>query len=101
MRAERRRYRIVDEDSKADAIATAVRSIEAGDSFTAACAAVAKALDVSETAVRGWVNASGLRPQPSLEVVRRLELELAAATELTRRREARLSVGGQHAGSAT
>lgn len=100
MNTERRRYRIVDEDTKSDAIATAVRCIKAGDSFTAACAAVADVLDVSATTVRGWVNASGLRPQPSWEVVRRLELELAAATELNRRRDARLGVGGQRAGSS-
>lgn len=98
---ERRRYRIVDEDTKSDAIATAVRCIEAGDSFTSACASVAKVLDVSATTVRSWVNASGRRPQPSWEVVRRLELELAAATELTRRLDARLGGEGQRAGSTT
>lgn len=97
MRPERRRYRMIDEDSRADAIATVVHSIEAGDTFTSACAAVAKVLDVSETAVRGWVNASGQRPQPSWVVARKLELELSAATELTRRLEARLS-GGRSAG---
>ncbi|MGW4336624.1 hypothetical protein ACWEK5_28010 [Rhodococcus koreensis] len=81
----RRRYRVVDDETKAAAVATAITCIEDGDSFTAACAAVAGQLDVSETAVRGWVNASGLRPQPSWTVVTRLRAELAAATELNRR----------------
>jgi transposase-like protein len=81
----RRRYRLVDEETKAAAVATAVKCIEEGTSFTAACSAVAEQVDVSETAVRGWVNASGLRPQPSWDVVRQLQLQLEAATELTRR----------------
>ncbi|WP_072691476.1 hypothetical protein [Rhodococcus marinonascens] len=81
----RRRYRIVDDQAKDDAVATAIKSIEAGTSFTAACAAVATQLDVSATAVRAWVNASGLRPQPSWDVVSRLRADLAAATELNRR----------------
>lgn len=90
MSAGRRRYRMLDEETKQDAVATAITCIEAGDSFTAACAAVAAQLDVSETAVRGWVNASGLRPRPSWEVAHRLQQQLAAATELTRRLEARM-----------
>lgn len=96
----RRRYRIVDEETKAAAVATAVKCIEAGTSFTAACSAVAEQLDVSETAVRGWVNASGLRPQPSWEVVHRLQLRLEAATELTRRLAAGRSGPGQEPGLA-
>ncbi|WP_016885098.1 MULTISPECIES: hypothetical protein [unclassified Rhodococcus (in: high G+C Gram-positive bacteria)] len=85
MTAARRRYRVVDDQTKADAVATAIKCIEGGDSFTASCAAVAAQLDVSETAVRSWVNASGQRPQPSWTVVSRLRADLAAATELNRR----------------
>ncbi|MGG7104570.1 hypothetical protein [Rhodococcus sp. 24CO] len=96
----RRRYRIVDENIKDAAIGTAVKSIKAGESFTAACAAVADVLDVSDSAVRSWVNASGLRPQPSWEVARKLQTQLDAATELTRRLEARLGTGTQRSGAA-
>lgn len=90
MSRTRRRYRIVDDQTRIDAIGTALQRIEAGDSFTAACRAIATQLDVSESAVRGWVNDSGKRPEPTWDEVIKLRVELDAATELIRRLSARL-----------
>lgn len=93
MSKDRRRYRIVAADTKAVAVDTVVEAIKAGDSFTSTTEAVAEALDVSATTVRAWVNASGRRPRPSWEVARKLERQLNAANELSRRLEARLAAG--------
>ena len=89
MSRTRRRYRIVDDQTRIDAVGTALQRIEAGDSFTAACRAIATQLDVSESAVRGWVNDSGKRPEPTWDEVIKLRVELDAATELIRRLSAR------------
>ena len=80
-----RRYRLVDEQTRADAVATVLSRIRSGDSFTSACKAVSAQIDVSASAVREWVNESGERPQPNWDTVIRLRAELAAATELNRR----------------
>ncbi|NRI68785.1 hypothetical protein FEZ60_25015 [Rhodococcus sp. MS16] len=86
----RRRYRIVDDATREDAIATVLKFMDAGDSFTAACRAVSAQIDVSFSAVRTWVNDSGQRAQqPTWEEVERLRRELAAATELYQRAIAR------------
>lgn len=85
----RRRYRIVDEATRADAIATVVKLIDDGDSFTSACRAVGTQIDVSPTAVRTWVNDSGQRSQPTWEEIVKLRTERDAATELYRRMVAR------------
>lgn len=91
MTAARRRYRVVDEVTRVDAVETVLTSITGGRSFTAACRAVARQIDVSETAVRKWVNDSGRRPQPAWDVVVDLRGQLEAATELNRRMAARLT----------
>ncbi|TYQ00858.1 UNVERIFIED_ORG: hypothetical protein FNL38_11172 [Nocardia globerula] len=90
MMSTRRRYRIVDDATREDAIATVLDLIDKGDSFTAACRAVSTQIDVSFSAVRTWVNDSGQRAQqPTWEEVERLQRELAVATELYRRASAR------------
>ena len=94
MTTGRRRYRVVDAGTRTDAVDTALTAISTGLSFTAACRAVARQVDVSETAVRKWVNDSGRRPQPSWDVVVDLRGQLEAATELNRRMAARLTQVG-------
>lgn len=86
----RRRYRMVDPETREDSISTAVLLIEGGSSFTAACRAVAEQVGVSDTAVRKWVNDSGKRPVPTGEAFLELQEKLRAATELNRRLSARL-----------
>ena len=85
----RKVYTIVDDATREDAVATVLKFIEEGDSFTAACRAVAAQIGVSFSAVRTWVTDSGLRTQPTWEEVERLRMELAAANELYRRAAAR------------
>lgn len=84
MTSERRRYVVVDDDTRDAAIRAVVTRIRAGDSFTAAARAAAKQLDVAETTVRSWVNRSGLRPRRTVKEVAALETELAMARELNR-----------------
>ncbi|MFD4183917.1 hypothetical protein [Rhodococcus sp. NPDC058514] len=90
MTTTRRRYRIVSDEAKTAAVDTVIDRISNGDSFTSACRAVGTQLEVSQTAVRSWVNDSGRRPEPSWDRVRSLEAQLAAATDLNRRLAARL-----------
>lgn len=85
MSAGRRRYRVVDEDTRHAAVATVIAQIEAGRTFTSPCAHVAEQIDVSGTAVRGWVNASGLRPRPAWDEVLELRARLDTALALNRR----------------
>lgn len=84
MTYERRRYNVVDDDTRDAAVRAVVARIEAGDSFTAAARAASKQLDVSETTVRAWGNRSGLRPRRTAKEVAALETELAMARELNR-----------------
>lgn len=91
MTATRRRYRVVDDGTHADAVDTVLDRIGAGDSFTSACRAVATQIDMSETAVRTWVNDSGRRPRPLRDKVIELRRQLEAATDLNRRLADRLT----------
>lgn len=84
MNADRRRYTVVDDDTREAAVLAVVARIEAGDSFTAAARAAAAQLEVAETTVRAWVNRSGLRPRRTEEKVAALETELATVRELNR-----------------
>lgn len=93
MTDERRRYTVVDDDTRDAAVRAVVTRIEAGDSFTAAARAAANQLDVSETTVRSWVNKSGQRPLRTAKEVAALETELAMARELNRALVAKYGLG--------
>lgn len=82
---ERRKYRLVDDDTRDAAIGTVCTAIEQGTSFTAACAVVAAHIGVAATTVRGWVNDSGRRPRTDYDEVLELRRALAAAAELNHR----------------
>ncbi|MCW4356159.1 hypothetical protein ONR57_22900 [Hoyosella sp. YIM 151337] len=81
----KRRYRLTDDDTKQAAVDTVVAQIQRGTSFTAACRAVAEQIDVSEQAVRTWVNRSGRRPRAAWDEVIDLRARLEAALHLNRR----------------
>nr|WP_249277143.1 MULTISPECIES: hypothetical protein [unclassified Rhodococcus (in: high G+C Gram-positive bacteria)] len=82
---ERRKYRLVDDETRDAAIGTVCTAIEQGTSFTAACAVVAAHIGVAATTVRGWVNDSGRRPRTDYDEVLELRRALAAAAELNHR----------------
>ena len=83
--ADRRKYRLVDDETRDAAIGTVCTAIEDGTSFTAACAVVAAHIGVAATTVRGWVNDSGRRPRTDYDEVLELRRALAAAAELNHR----------------
>ena len=90
----RRKYRLVNDETRDAAIGTVCAAIERGTSFTASCRVVAQHLDVAETTVRGWVNDSGRRPRADFEHILELRRALDAAAELNHRLSARSPVIG-------
>ncbi|MGW4482100.1 hypothetical protein [Rhodococcus triatomae] len=93
MTDQRRRYIVIDDDTRDATIRAVITRIQAGDSFTAAAREAATQLDVAETTVRSWVNRSGQRPRKTAEEVAALETELAMARELNRALVAKYAAG--------